>query len=383
MNAGDNRPLYQIIKEDIKKKIDTSQLSPGDRLPTEQELTEQYQVSRITVSKALGELKEEGILVRYPNKGTFVAQNTGAFSMVKDAPAPSAVADLPPSIITEIACLIPSISDYFSISVINGITSVFPGDKYVIHLFQSFNPAMENYILQRCLDLKFAGILLFPQDQPFFSNQLLFMQLQKYPLVLLDRYLPRLDTCYVIADNREAGALCLNHLADLGHQKIALVSSSDRDTFSVKNRLIGAREAVQKRGMPDSSLVCLDHFDQIHPSDEYPAKIRRLVSEEHVTAFIVTESPTCIFLYDMLYSMGIRVPEDVSLVTFDRCMSDSLPPNFFTHIDQSEFLMGQQAGLLLKNRIEHADMSIYHRIIKSTLVVQKSSTPMKKDDNIA
>ena len=50
------------------------------------------------------------------------------------------------------------------------------------------------------METDISGIILFPQDQPFFSNELLWMNLQKYPLVLMDRYLPRLNTSYVIAD---------------------------------------------------------------------------------------------------------------------------------------------------------------------------------------
>ena len=45
-----NQPMYQKIKEDILHQIKTSLLAPGDRLPTEHELMQHYQVSRITVS---------------------------------------------------------------------------------------------------------------------------------------------------------------------------------------------------------------------------------------------------------------------------------------------------------------------------------------------
>ena len=55
-----NQPMYQRIKEDILHQIKTNLLSPGDRLPTEYQLMDHYQVSRITVSKALSELKSEG-----------------------------------------------------------------------------------------------------------------------------------------------------------------------------------------------------------------------------------------------------------------------------------------------------------------------------------
>lgn len=83
-----NLPMYQRIKEDILHRIDSNLLLPGDRLPTERELMQQYHVSRITVSKALGELKKEGRVERFPNKGTFV-------SRIQSSPSPSGGIKLP------------------------------------------------------------------------------------------------------------------------------------------------------------------------------------------------------------------------------------------------------------------------------------------------
>jgi GntR family transcriptional regulator len=51
-----------------------SELSPGDQLPSERELCEEYDVSRTTVRDAVGRLVSDGLLVRVPGKGTFVAE---------------------------------------------------------------------------------------------------------------------------------------------------------------------------------------------------------------------------------------------------------------------------------------------------------------------
>ena len=67
-----HQALFQTIKQDILQKLQLKELKPGDRLPTESELMEQYNVSRITASRALNELRNEGIIIRYPGKGTFV-----------------------------------------------------------------------------------------------------------------------------------------------------------------------------------------------------------------------------------------------------------------------------------------------------------------------
>ncbi len=365
-------PMYLKIKNDIMQRIRSNLLLPGDRLPTEFQLMEEYGVSRITVSRALGELKAEGYVERFPNKGTFVAQAAPAVSLVSEAAVPERTGD-PPDILPEIACILPTISDLFSLSMLNGALSVFSPEKYLCHIFRSQNSKMENYLLRRCLDTNISGIVLFPQDQPFFSNELLSIQLRKYPLVLLDRYLPRLDTSYVIADNKAAGELCVDHLSGLGHQRIAFVTATRRDTFSVKYRIAGLYAAAERRGMADNAIYIMECFDQGKTLAHYQETFRKLVFENRITAFIAAESGVCAYLYQLFSSMNMKVPGDLSLLSFDKPLTEVKNPDFFTHINQSEFLMGKEAGNILLRRLEQRDMNVYHKIIAPTLEVHYST----------
>lgn len=67
------RPRYQQIKQFISDAIRNQSYAAGDKIPTEAELVEQFAVSRMTVNKALRDLVQEGLLLRYPGLGTFVA----------------------------------------------------------------------------------------------------------------------------------------------------------------------------------------------------------------------------------------------------------------------------------------------------------------------
>lgn len=67
-------PVYYQLKEDIKIKIDNKTWKVGQCIHSERELSENYGVSRMTVRQALGELVNEGILVREKGKGTFVCE---------------------------------------------------------------------------------------------------------------------------------------------------------------------------------------------------------------------------------------------------------------------------------------------------------------------
>jgi len=66
--------LYLQIKNIITQQIKEGVLSAGNKIPSERELCEQYNVSRITVRQSLNELEKEGLVNKIHGKGTFVAQ---------------------------------------------------------------------------------------------------------------------------------------------------------------------------------------------------------------------------------------------------------------------------------------------------------------------
>lgn len=67
---------YIIVEDYIKNQISEGKLKPGDQLGTEVQLAEQFQVSRLTVNKAISRLAFDGLIERIPGKGSFVKPDT-------------------------------------------------------------------------------------------------------------------------------------------------------------------------------------------------------------------------------------------------------------------------------------------------------------------
>ena len=67
-------PLYRQIAEDLRHKIESDELAPGGRLPTEDELMLTYRASRNTVRGAINQLTIRGLVNTLHGKGTFVAE---------------------------------------------------------------------------------------------------------------------------------------------------------------------------------------------------------------------------------------------------------------------------------------------------------------------
>ncbi|MFC2106216.1 extracellular solute-binding protein [Candidatus Bipolaricaulota bacterium] len=65
-------PIYRQLEEILKQRIKNGELKPGDQTPTEFELCEEFDISRISVRQALAELANDGFLFRHQGKGTFV-----------------------------------------------------------------------------------------------------------------------------------------------------------------------------------------------------------------------------------------------------------------------------------------------------------------------
>ena len=74
LDASSIVPLYKQLKDLILKEIKEGKLKPNQKIPTEQELSENYQISRMTVRKALAQLVDEEVLAKKQGKGTFVQE---------------------------------------------------------------------------------------------------------------------------------------------------------------------------------------------------------------------------------------------------------------------------------------------------------------------
>src|SRR5574342_920172 len=76
-------PLYYQLENILRSKIEGGEVLPNHKLPTEQELSREYKISRATVRQALAALVSEGLLFRKQGKGTFVTEKATQTKTVK------------------------------------------------------------------------------------------------------------------------------------------------------------------------------------------------------------------------------------------------------------------------------------------------------------
>ena len=75
LNYRDSKPIYEQIKEGLRRLVVTGALSAGEKLPSVRELASQIAINPNTIQRAYRELENEGYIYTLVGKGTFVAEN--------------------------------------------------------------------------------------------------------------------------------------------------------------------------------------------------------------------------------------------------------------------------------------------------------------------
>ena len=76
LNSRDSIPLYEKLRDILRRQIDQGRYRPGEAIPSERELCREHRISRITVRQAIAGMINDGLLFRKQGKGTFVAHRT-------------------------------------------------------------------------------------------------------------------------------------------------------------------------------------------------------------------------------------------------------------------------------------------------------------------
>lgn len=78
LNYRDSRPIYEQIKDGLRKLIVTGALGPDERLPSVRALATQLSINPNTIQRAYNELEGEGYIYSVPGKGSFASADSGA-----------------------------------------------------------------------------------------------------------------------------------------------------------------------------------------------------------------------------------------------------------------------------------------------------------------
>jgi LacI family transcriptional regulator len=192
------------------------------------------------------------------------------------------------------------------------------------------------------------------------------------PIVAVDPHTGPETLPTVDADNLRGGALATEHLLSLGHRRVGMLTGRS-DLLSAQLREQGYRSAMAAAGVPvDEDLVQTGGF----VAKTAAAAARRLLeSAERPTAIFAANDVSAIATVETARQLGLRVPDDLSVVGFDNVPESALCTPPLTTVEQPIPTMGRRAVELLLQLIRDEVPESTHIRLETTLVVRQSTGP--------
>lgn len=347
----------------LSRRIADGTYPAGSALPAERDLTAEFGVSRVTIRSALDRLESRKLVSREPGRGTYVrvgGNNTG--SMPQPVSAIALVSSqLSPSVASPIAAGCSSAALAHRIRLLlcdtGGTTFAEAQAKELLHLRSLYEEGVQ-------------GVVLWWQEGDGSKPWLERMLADGRALVLVDRYIEGLSADFVGIDDEAAAANAVRHLIALGHERIACVVHSLKVTTS-SGRLAGYRRALSESGLPyDDSRVLV--------VEEGRADVGAIVADALLSlpnppsAVLAVNDYVAIEIIESATARGVRVPEDLAVVSFadmEVARHYRVP---LTTVRQPFQSVGETAVHLLTERIATGRKEPKRVLLPTQLIVRRS-----------
>ena len=271
-----------------------------------------------------------------------------------------------------IGVIVPELSDGYSAMVLNGVESALTTAEYFYltasHLHKE---DLLEKLPQLLIERQVEGIIAV--DTPIRFEPAL-------PVVNVSGHEEIDGVTNVVLNHQHAAELGIGHLYNLGHRRIAVIKGQEFSS-DTNIRFETIKEAVAKRGIPvDTRLTVQLQGDSPSPEVGYSAVKYLLASGEQFTAVFAFNDVSAIGAIRALAEMGLRVPEDVSVLGFDDIYAAAFHNPALTTIRQPLFEMGSIAAKALLKRVANgSDGDVPRELsVEPTIIVRQSTARISR-----
>lgn len=329
---------------------------------TIKDLARELGISPSTVSKALKDHKdinsETKRLVKELAKKLKYKPNLIALSLLE-------------SQTKTIGLIIPQFVHYFFSSIISGIEDVLEKKGYFLIVCQS-NESYEKEVKNSyaLLSSRVDGILVSvskeTKDFSHFTN----LTESNIPVVYFDRLPENLDADCVLIDDLYASFMATEHLIKQGCKRIAHFGTHQHLKIG-RERKSGYLKALQRHNIPfDESLIFL-----CDTREQAMETAKELMKKNHIPdGIFAVNDLTALGAMEGIRSAGFNVPKDVAVMGFTNEYFSTICDPTLSTVEQPGYEMGQQAALLILDRL-HSDVDFPPRkeIIPTRLIIREST----------
>lgn len=376
-NAGGNgdrrgdQPRYRHIFELLRSQIWQGVYPPGKKLPTEAELMQHFEVSRTTVSRAMRDLEQMGLVDRCRGSGTYVKQNGGNDQVVR------------------LSFLVPWVDSNDRLPYVEGLIyqriARLAGENGVSIALHCFDASCHDLrsgmhkAAQKVIDDGINGVMYYPAELPKDKVHINREIVDKITgagikVVLVDRditpYPDRSEFIRIGFDNRRGGMILTNHMIAQGCKRIAFIGIPE-DSTAVADRLQGYYEAHSQQELTISpELVCAVHEDDLDLNFG-----RHLLKEVRPDAIIAKMDRFAAILGRHLSFLGVQIGSDIKLAGFDNDPISELLHMSLTTIGLPVEPFADAAFRAMLQCLDEEDYEKRQIIIDTELIVRDSTCP--------
>jgi DNA-binding LacI/PurR family transcriptional regulator len=360
----DDSTRHQAAKSLIRRMVLSGEVGHNQQLKPELQICEDTNLSRTTVRRAIADLVEEGLLVRFRGRGTFVnierskSQRKLLALLVSHHEDVSGAYDL----------------------MIRGAQEAATKLGYQMILSNAKNEvetAMEQAI--QLNELRVAGTLVVPLQtvRPRRNTARVVTALRNagQQVVMVDDFSRDDELVSVSSQNREAMYELTSYLMDAGYRRIAFLTSVSTEV--TREREAGFLEAIKERGLE----IPPEHFLTVAKMDP------TLQGVQEIDVLMAMREPpeVVVCLHDLIAlnvlkrckERGWSVPDDVAVVGFDDLPQAALATPGLTSVHQPLRRTGARAVELLVQLLEGEQLSGHHERLPCSLIIRESCA--KKD----
>ena len=363
INLSDPTPLYLQVERDIISQIENGQLKVGEQIGSHQQLSKKYNVSLITIKKALSNLTRSGVLYARVGKGTYVAEKKSTVSEFSEHKT--------------IGLVLRDLKHPFFSLIVHSIEQRAYELGFTLLLSSSSgNLEKEEGQIEHFRKLGLDGLIIASLSLEYRATDYIRrLHEEDFPYIMVS-YMHDPEYWYVGSDHELGGFLASNHLIKLGYESVGYVDVGEGNLLS-EVRKTGYLRSLKKynRSLNTDNVFTLSHKNHISGLDRfklgYEFGLRFSKLKKKTDALVLYSDSLAMGFLKACNERGVRVPEDVAIVGFDDIEIAKHASTPLTTIRQNHNKIGSKAVDIIQKRIE--DVKINNRtILKPTLVIRDS-----------
>lgn len=272
-----------------------------------------------------------------------------------------------------IGLLVADISNVFYATICRAVERVAAERGYQLIICSSDEKAdRESELIHTLRDWQVDGIIVSTTLES--SIDLQEQKKEGFPFVLIDRKLTRLETDYIGVENFEGARIATEHLLELGHRKIGMLSISPGYISSVSDRVKGYKQAIKDAGLRvNHSLIREIPFDDVKKG--VGRELADLMQQPNaISAVFMANNNLTAAMLEWAQEKNINIPRDLAVVSFDDIdmFKFCYPP--ITAVSQPVERIGAEAARVLIDRIEEKQTlaPVEQITLPTELVVRRS-----------